>query len=359
MTLENVTLTFNPQFNLQALKLNPLQSQYLAYLVAQDSIHVLCQRLYQSGWLVNFVELYALIEKLVLNKAINNPEVINVFNQNYSKLTTPSGLKSFSLDDVKTLSFFKSFPKNALENLLKKVQVKTYLPEQVIYREGETSRDLCVLLNGQAAIFKAGSERQRFVSLISAGSIFGEAGFFTGHARNASLVCQKKCEVLYIPYQPEIMDQILHQDKVEKILQRFWIQQALMSSDFFKNLPSDSLEKLIFSGSIKNFTSGQVIFNEGDLSHSAFLIIQGQVQIFQMNNLINTLSQGGFLGEISLLLNAGARSASAICQSNVLVVEIARDRFYQLMAENLFLAKDIQSLAQQRLDKDQLRQNKN
>ena len=67
---------------------------------------------------------------------------------------------------------------------------------QTIFLEGDDSQDLYILVAGQVEIFK-GDKKIR--DLTEEGSVFGEASFFLGDRRTASVKAKTKVEVICIP----------------------------------------------------------------------------------------------------------------------------------------------------------------
>lgn len=356
MLIENEVLNFSPAFKAEKIKLSDLQRQYLTFLQGKDTIQQVVQRLYQNGWLVNFEELFQLIKFLVVNNFVVNPNFHLYFSSKLEQIkpvtTTSSAPIAFQPEAhnlLLQLPFFRSLPKDFSEALLKQAKVYKLPANYSICKTGDNTRDLFVILSGQAAIFK----NKQFISIINKNSVFGEAGFLLGQPRTADIMTTEQSDVLVVPYQKTLLDPLINSDKADQVLERFWIQQALSSSSFFKNIPSDCLDALVFAGRILPLKKDQVLFNQGDLSQSAYLVIQGSVQVYQNQKLINTMAQGHFFGEVSLIATGGQRSATVICPSSALLMEITREKFYQILSQNLFLAREIQNLAFERLKKDQ------
>lgn len=368
LNIETETLIFKSNTNLSgltsALKLSELQSQYLSYLLGQDSIEQLVVRLLKNGWLVNFQELYQLMEKLVTNQAISNPNILNYFKQHLLNISqknsaahplSESKPKHEMMDQLLELPFFRSLPRELSLILIQKAILKKYATDSVVCKTGDLDRNLYVILSGQAAVYKTTSTSKQFVSVISTNGIFGEASFLTGSVKSADIITTQACEILCIPYQGEILDPLLNQSAAHQIVKRFWIQNALSHSDFFKKIPSDGLDALTFSGKISTLKNEEILFKQNDPSRAAYLVIQGQIKIVQNAKIISTLNQGGFFGEISLTMTNGIRSASAFSVGETTLLEIDRNDFYLLLSKNLFLAKEIQNLAFQRMNSDQSR----
>ena len=71
MKIENEIIEFTGDVE-KVLQLSNLQKQYFAELKLQSSIFNLVKQAAQRGWLVNFKELYSLIQLCVQKKLIKN-----------------------------------------------------------------------------------------------------------------------------------------------------------------------------------------------------------------------------------------------------------------------------------------------
>lgn len=362
MRIESEVFQFHPNCAFEKLQLSDLQKQYLADLRSQNSIQSMTQRYLANGWLVNFHLLYDLVAMLATHHWILNPSVKEYFlnlqrpNSNSqvgkSESAPAKSNTQVTVPSLLQLPFFRSLQKELSEFLLSKSYVNSYLAGSNICRIGEGSRDLYVLLKGELGIYTQAATFKQFISILSESSVFGEAGFLLGEKRTADVVALKASEVLVIPYQAEVLDRFLNREKAQALQQRFWVQHALIKSDFFKNTPSDCLDALTFSGKIEDYSDQQVVFQQGQVGDSAYVVIQGSLSIVQDGKLINTLPQGSFLGEVALMMNNGERSATAVAQRNTKLLKIGRPEFYGLLSKNLYLAKEFQILADRRLQKD-------
>ena len=364
MKIESEVFIFNKNYNLNQLVLSELQKQYLAYLTSQDSIEKLVVRLLNNGWLINFQELYNLVETLVKNGAILNSALLYYFKNVAPGIGANAYIRSQAvaqspqkdmIQKILELPFFRSLPRELALLLIQKSGVKKYLAESIICKTGNLDRNMYVLLSGQAAIYRVSPTGRQFISVVSQNGIFGEASFLTGSAKSADIITTQACDILVVPYQADILDPILNQSVAHQITKRFWIQNALSHSDFFKKIPADCLDAMTFVGKIITLQNDQILFKQNDTSHAAYLIIQGQMKVLQNTKIISTMMQGSFFGEISLTMTNGIRTASLFSNGPTTLLEINRNDFYHLLSQNLFLGKEIQNLAFQRLIKDQQR----
>lgn len=346
-----------------SFRISALQLSYLSVLKNGSSIEELVQFFLGQGWLVSFRELYGLIDFLVSQKIIVNPAFHNYFvtaspqpegplTKLWHSFTQPvAASPKPSESDPHTLPFFRTLPVEVAKFLLQKSEHIKVGPQTRILQAGSTERDLYVLISGQAALYKpvTGAQRQ-LVMTLEAGSLFGERGFLLGQARNADVVTTQNSELLRVRHLPEF-DQLIKSDKAQALHQRFWVLQALLSSPFFKDIPTDSLDALIFTGKLFKTKENQILFQEGMPGKSCFILIQGNVVISQKGKAINVLSAGSCFGEVALF-SGGTRTATVTTQRESVVLEINQESFYKMLAQNIVLAKELEILSAERLQKD-------
>lgn len=344
---------------LGSFELNALQFSYLEVLQTGISIEALVQFFLGQGWLVSFRELYNLIQFLVTERLILNPNLLEYFKKVnsddaplvFSSIDVMSGRQT--QPDPSTLPFFRSLDQQLAKYLLQKSDVFSVPPNIRITYAGQTSREIFILLKGQASVYKVISEtRRQLVALLGQGALFGERGFLLNQPRNADVITNTPCEILRVQHLPEY-DTLIKSDKAQSLQHRFWVMQALATSPFFKDLPTDSLDALIFTGRLVQAPANQVLFHEGQSGNTCYIIIQGSVVISQNGKNINVLNQGTCFGEISLLMSGGVRTATVTTQRDTVLLEIEQNAFYRTLAQNLVLAKVIESLAAERISRDQ------
>lgn len=106
----------------------------------------------------------------------------------------------------------------------------------------------------------------------------------------------------------------------------------------FGNLTEEELSQLAQIVRERKFDRNQVIFYEGDLGGSLYVIVSGTVKIVIMaddgrEHILGLLDEGNFFGEISLI-DGEPRSATAIALDKVNIVMISREDFVRLLREN-------------------------
>lgn len=361
MIIENTPLSIKAQAE-QKISLTDLQRQYLQILQQGHTLSQLVEFFLKQGWLVNFQELYQLVEKLVEKDLIGNPTV-----QHYFAQMKPMEEKSFlasinpfsekpaeSRVSLKDLPFFRSLPPEWTKYLLSLAKTLSVPNNVLITRQGGRDRDLYVLLQGHASVIRGDNGQKKVIAQLQAPAVFGEGSFFLNHPRSADILTREECVILKIPFTPEV-EQLVQKDKAEAAQIRIWIQHALSTSPLFKNIPSDVFDALTFAGRPVRLTAKQCLFTEGQPGPTSYILIQGELVVSQKGRMINHLKQGAFLGEISMLASGGIRTATIHAATDCLLMEIQQQDFYRLLGGNIILGKELEMLAAQRLQADRAR----
>ena len=224
---------------------------------------------------------------------------------------------------------------------------------ELICREGETDRDLFVLLAGRVSVAKNKAGRKKLVTTLESGAVFGEAAFFLGHARTADVRALEDCRLISIAHDARLQD--LEPERSASLQLRIWFLQALMANELFRNLPAEAFDALLFTGERVEFKPGEKIISEGEEGHDCFFIVQGEARVVQNFRELRRLKSGDAFGEITLLRPGMLRTASITAESQMIAVRVESGKFRHLLCSHLSLAVEIEKLAGERLRADQAR----
>lgn len=87
----------------------------------------------------------------------------------------------------------------------------------------------------------------------------------------------------------------------------------------------------------KNFQHGELVFREGEESDFAYLIVEGNIEIFKRTEkgtvLLSNLGAGELFGEMGLISDT-PRSASAAADGPVVVKQISRAAIHHLLSQS-------------------------
>ena len=121
---------------------------------------------------------------------------------------------------------------------------------------------------------------------------------------------------------------------------------TLSAVSLFRFLSHAELLRVQFLAEHKDLSASETVFEEGDVSDSLYIILEGRLEVSRGGTFVTHLSGGSHFGEMALL-NARPRSATirAVDPSRVLI--ISRDRFNELVrAEPTLGVKLLWSFAQ-------------
>ncbi|MBX3066704.1 MAG: PrsW family intramembrane metalloprotease [Anaerolineae bacterium] len=108
------------------------------------------------------------------------------------------------------------------------------------------------------------------------------------------------------------------------------IAHALQASEFFSELSLADLENLSRAAAEREYDPDEVLFKEGDVGDTMYMIEQGEIEIFVKENgapkVINVRRAGEIVGDLALL-DGYPRSASARAKGQLRVLMLRRDNF--------------------------------
>lgn len=104
---------------------------------------------------------------------------------------------------------------------------------------------------------------------------------------------------------------------------------ALEDVDFFKILGDEDRRELAEVVDLIKLADGETLFRAGDIGESLFLVRAGEIELYVRDNagqkiILDITRPGDFFGEIALL-DAGARTASAVALTDTELIELDRD----------------------------------
>lgn len=122
----------------------------------------------------------------------------------------------------------------------------------------------------------------------------------------------------------------------------------LKGTALFAETPENVLATIVAIMKEVSFAPEQEIFAKGSLGTSLFIVCDGEVGIFDGPRRLTTFRKGDFFGELALL-DAEARSASAVALGPVVAFRIDQEDFYDVMEECTEVVRNIMRVLCQRL----------
>ena len=118
-------------------------------------------------------------------------------------------------------------------------------------------------------------------------------------------------------------------------------QKLLASTEIFGHLNDHQLEMLAELANCESFAPGESVVRQGERGDSLYLVVQGTLEVFQMNANSATRHPGQHVADLETsdafgemaLCTGEARSASVICKSECVLIEIERKHLLPLLEE--------------------------
>jgi CRP/FNR family transcriptional regulator, cyclic AMP receptor protein len=85
------------------------------------------------------------------------------------------------------------------------------------------------------------------------------------------------------------------------------------------------------------YTAGQIIFEFGQMRDFMYVVKKGEVDIVIRGQVVETVGEDGFFGELALIDRA-PRSAAAIAKTDCVLIKIDERQFLYLIQETPFFA---------------------
>ena len=116
------------------------------------------------------------------------------------------------------LDLFSSLPKDSIDVLAGRAQIRLYGPGEIIVRKGDPSRALYVIESGRAAVESAGDDSPPVeISELGQGQCFGELGLLTGQPLAASVRAKSVCRIVVVDHDPFAQVIVQHPEIVDRL----------------------------------------------------------------------------------------------------------------------------------------------
>ena len=123
----------------------------------------------------------------------------------------------------------------------------------------------------------------------------------------------------------------------------------------FSDLPEAELDHLQSMLKVRYLHPGEILFREGSRGEHFYILTDGELEILlgaetKEELRLNTLGPGEYLGEMSLIVPGGERTATARASKESVLLAISRDEFTTLIEHYPVLSKSMMRVLSKRLD---------
>ena len=127
---------------------------------------------------------------------------------------------------------------------------------------------------------------------------------------------------------------------------------VLRTVPLLADLSPETLKLIAFSSERHNLVAGDVIFNSGDTSNGAYIVLSGQLEVSidkdGSKKVIGSLDVGDLVGEVGILSNV-PRTATVSAVDNASVLLLTREIFTDLIKTNSSVNEKVIGLLSERL----------
>lgn len=152
-----------------------------------------------------------------------------------------------------------------------------------------------------------------------------------------ALLAQQALESRFASLSPLLMAHAAHSTDQISVYDRVLL---LAQTSLFSQTPENVLASITPIMKEEEYLAGGAIFHKGDLGTGMYVIYTGEVAILDGDTELARFGRGDFFGELALL-DTEARSATAEAITDVRLLRIDQDDFYDLMEERSEVLRSI------------------
>jgi sigma-B regulation protein RsbU (phosphoserine phosphatase) len=132
-------------------------------------------------------------------------------------------------------------------------------------------------------------------------------------------------------------------------------EELLLQVPFFSDLPRGEIKYLAFTLQAQSFPAGAILFHEDEVGDNLYIVIEGEVEVAlgagsPDEKVLAVLGRGECIGEMSLLMPGGKRTATARVKTAARLWVMTREDFDDLLHRQPHLAYAIVKVLSRRLD---------
>ena len=241
---------------------------------------------------------------------------------------------------IKNTEFSKYLDNSTIEELSKIMTLVEYKKSTKIYCNGSQVSKFLIIYSGKCNLVSENNEINR---VLNSGDFFGLISLFTNSSKNYDLITSEKSKIFELEKSklieltnksPDIKKQLLQ--IVNKQLFNPEINAAL--STIAKGVDEKTIEELKKDISWKTLNDSEILFNEGDMGDSCYIVMSGRVQAIKNHGkdnevVLGELKKGDIIGDMALITGE-KRSATIKASKLSRLIYISKKSFDQVMYSN-------------------------
>jgi CRP-like cAMP-binding protein len=229
------------------------------------------------------------------------------------------------------IPLFSYLDERAFASVLAGLQLKRFVKDQPVIKEGQPGSSFFILAEGEVAVTREVNGKVLNLARLNDGAVFGEMALIKQAPRTATVTALADCDLLELS-RDFLAQQGTSLQSVTRALQEFTHERFLANlaatCAVFKPFPRTVRAEILKKFVDLEVTPGQRLITEGDEGRGLFLILKGQVEVTKhvdgKEKNLAVLKEGDVFGEISLLQTSPTTaSCVAMAPTNLLYLERA------------------------------------
>ena len=220
------------------------------------------------------------------------------------------------INDILSKHFFmRILDKKARKEITKEMTLSSIEAGAKIFEQGKNGNYFYIIKEGTIQLYID----DKFIKEIGRGESVGELALIHSTPRSATAVA--KSNLLVWVLERKNFRKII--DVINKM--NYDENKTFISSVRMLSAIDQELKSVLYGNLLKQFfKAGTVIFKEGEVGNSLFILKEGEVNVMEKNKLIRVLKTGDYFGEKSILLES-KRSKDIIAKTDCICYSISAE----------------------------------
>jgi CRP-like cAMP-binding protein len=247
-------------------------------------------------------------------------------------LPQPRAIGTAAARALAATPLFAGMPSDALQALVANLQLVSLDPGELLFREGDPSDALYVIVEGEVSVQAEGPPRVE-MSRLGPGTFIGEVALMTDQPRSATVVCLQPAELLRIDR--HTLSRVLadHGDVLRAVL-RFvrdrLVDRWMRTSPLFR--PFNDAERIELAAKFKflEIDAGAVMLGRGQRPDGLYIVLAGQFLVVRNQAAVAQLGPGDLIGETALLAG-GVFNSDVVARGKGLALCLPAEAFREVI----------------------------
>jgi thioredoxin reductase/CRP-like cAMP-binding protein/Fe-S-cluster-containing hydrogenase component 2 len=247
------------------------------------------------------------------------------------------------------LEIFSGLSSPQFRELLIDSRIHVMNKDQTVFNKDDYGDSFWNVVSGKVAVISPYDPAVTYP--LAAGHFFGEMGLISGRKRAATVFVVESGTVLLETKRNQILKLMGSVPSIKKAIDSIFFLRILKTS-VFPSADAKELAEMVLNSEQVQFSSGDILFREGDAGDALYIILKGSVKISKRDadgvDIAQTyISAGNYVGEMAIV-SGNVRSATASAAVRCDTLKIPKDLFQGLLEKNPETEKEVLALARKR-----------